>query len=229
MTYFPLAETHDTGTAYFESLGLIGGSTGMAPIISATTTMPSPDAYASNLTIAVTDSVLKYTQASASNKQFSFNLGASYSKLLIVSYFHTGTSTDFQAIGASTETWSGSQATQNYGFKFYLGGVYGTQARVYKNETDGGAWSTLASDTTIYPEVDGASSPVYGCAMYFEEDVQKQFFKFGSTSQWLRVFSLTDDTSASFGSTDFQTILLGTGHDTGDVGRQIAPFYVWGA
>tara|TARA_R100000808_G_scaffold6010_1_gene18031 strand:- start:10208 stop:10915 length:708 start_codon:yes stop_codon:yes gene_type:complete len=234
MTYFPLAETHDTGEAYFTSLGILGSSTGMAPIISATTTMPTPDAYSSNLTRTITDSVLKYTQSGASNRQFSYDLGGSYSKLLVLSYFQTGTSYDSQLIGASTNTYSGSQATQVYAQDFYVGGVYSSQSRMYKRAGTASPWTALASDTSIYPLVRwvGAASPsapVYGAAMYLEEDSQKLFLKFGSTSQWFQVIHTTDDTSASFGAVNYQTAMVSTGYYSTDTGRMITPFYVWGA
>ena len=235
MTYFPLAETHDTGEAYFTSLGLLGASTGMAPIISATTTMPTSDAYSSNLTRTITDSVQKYVQSGGDNRQFSYDLGGSYSKLFVLSYFQTGTSYDSQLIGASTNTYSGSQSTQVYVQDFYAGGVFSSQSRIYKRAGTASPWSTLASDTSIYPLVrwvsaaDSKKAPAYGIAMYFEEDVQKQFLKFGTTSQWFQVLSTTDDTSASFGTVNYQTAMVSTGYHSTDTGRMITPFYVWGA
>jgi hypothetical protein len=237
MTYSPAQAGVMTGEDYFTSLGLIGGATGMAPIISANKTMPSADAYASSLTMTITDSVQKYVQSGSANRQFSYDLGGSYSKLLVLTYFQTGTSYDAQLIGTSTNTYSGSQATQAYTQDFYLGGVYSggvssNQSRIYKNV--GGSWSTLSDDTSIYPTCRGtgaasATAPVYGAAMYFEEDVQKLFLKFGTTSQWFQVLSTTDDTSASFGTVDYQTVVVSTGYFSTDTGRMISPFYVWGA
>ena len=73
------------------------------------------------------------------------------------------------------------------------------------------------------------NAPVYGAAMYLEEDSQKLFLKFGSTSQWFQVVHTTDDTSASFGTVDYQTAMVSGGYHSTDTGRMIAPFYVWGA
>ena len=221
-----------TGEDYFTSIGLIGGSTGMVPIISANKTMPTPDAYSSNLTVAITDSVLKYTQGASANMQFSYDLGGSYSKLLVLSYFQTGTTWDAQLIGASTNTYSGSQATQTYAQDFYAGGVYTTQSRIYKRV--GTTWGILSSDTSIYPPVRmvdaySKSAPVCGVAMYLEEDSQKLFRKFGATSQWFQVVHTTDDTSVSFGTVDYQTALVSGGYFSPDTSRMISPFYVWGA
>ena len=232
MTYSPAQAGVMTGEDYFTSLGILGASTGMSPIISANKTMPTPDAYSSNLTVAITDSVLKYTQGAAANMQFSYDLGGSYSKLLVLSYFQTGTTWDAQLIGASTNTYSGSQVTQTSAQDFYLGGVYTTQSRIYKRV--GTTWGILASDTSIYPMVRGVSAasdsaPVCGVAMYLEDDSQKLFRIFGATSQWFQVVSTTDDTSASFGTVDYQTALVGGGYYSTDTGRMISPFYVWGA
>jgi hypothetical protein len=71
-------------------------------------------------------------------------------------------------------------------------------------------------------------SPVYGMAVYAEDGnpgVQKGWIKFGSTSQWFQLFSGIEGDLTS----GFQTVGVTTGYATGNVGRMIAPFYVWGA
>ena len=230
MTYSPAQAGVMDGTDFFSSIGLIGGSTGMAPIISANKTMPAVDAYASDLTVAVTDSVLKYTQAGTSNKGMSWNLGATYSKALAVSYFQFGTSTDLQGVVLSEDAPTGSQATQDYldnymrimAYSYAPGGKKtGLQKRISTTYT------TLASDTTIYPD-DAATSHAYGMAIYAEvgdPGVQKIFYKFGSTSQWIQIASGADGAL----TTGFQSVGVDTGYYTGKVGRMISPFYVWGA
>ena len=88
MTYIPLAETYDCGTAYWESLGLLGSSTGMKPILSLPTALTIPDAYTSGLTVAVNDSVV--TQTTSGDDWVSWNFldsgSRSYSKVLAVGY-----------------------------------------------------------------------------------------------------------------------------------------------
>ena len=217
-----------TGEDYFTSLGLIGGSTGMSPLISANKTIPAVDAYSSELTVAVTDSVLKYTQTTTSaNRGMSWNLGATYSKALAVSYFQFGTSTDLQGVVLSEDAPTGSQATQDYldNYMRILAYSYGSETRLQKRIST--TYTTLASDTTIVTD-NAVTSPAYGMAIYAEvgnPGVQKIFYKFGSTSQWIQIASGTDGAL----TTGFQSVGVDTGYYTGKVGRMISPFYVWGA
>jgi hypothetical protein len=229
MTYFPLAETYDTGTAYFESLGLIGGSTGMAPIISANKTIPAVDAYSSQLTVAVTDSVLKYTQTTSTTNRFaSWNLGATYDKLLGLCFFQMGTSQDTQGLIFSENTYTGSQATQGYPEDMYRlqNYTYSTTTAYWLYKRVGTSYTKIGEDLTICVN-DDPYSHVYGLAFYCEKGnpgVQKCFMKDGTTSQWIQILSTTD---GAF-TTGFQSVGILTGAASGQVGRMIAPFYVWG-
>ena len=229
MTYHPLAETHDTGEAYFTSLGLLGASTGMAPIISATTTIPSVDSYSSNLTIAITDSVLKYTQTSSADKHFTYTLGATKTKLLAISYFQIGTSLNAQGISFSQDTWSGQQPTHAYldNAYYFIDFPYLSNNKVSLLKIVSTTHGWLANDATICVN-DDPFAHAYGLAFYCEDHVQKAWVKMGSTSQWLQVFSLTDE-SLDIAGTPFQSVGVVTGYTSGNVGRMISPFYVWGA
>ena len=227
MTFSPAQAGIQDGTDYFTSIGILGGSTGMAPLISANKTMPAVDAYSSNLTVAVTDSVLKYTQAGTDNKGMSWNLGATYSKALAVAYFQFGTSTDIQGLVLSEDAPTGSQATQNYldNYMRILAYSYGSETRLQKRIST--TYTTLASDTTIVTD-NAVTSPAYGMAIYAEvgdPGVQKIFYKFGSTSQWIQIASGTDGAL----TTGFQSVGVDTGYSSGQIGRMISPFYVWGA
>ena len=227
MTFSPAQAGIQDGTDYFTSIGILGGSTGMAPLISANKTMPAVDAYSSNLTVAVTDSVLKYTQAGTDNKGMGWNLGATYSKALAVAYFQWGTSLDIQGLVLSEDAPTGSQATQNYldNYMRILAYSYGSETRLQKRIST--TYTTLASDTTIVTD-NAVTSPAYGMAIYAEvgnPGVQKIFYKFGSTSQWIQIASGTDGAL----TTGFQSVGVDTGYHAGKVGRMISPFYVWGA
>jgi len=228
MTYHPLAETHDTGEAYWERLGILGSSTGMAPIISADTTIPSVDAYTNNQTIAITDSVLKYTLTGGNaNREFSWSLGATYSKVLAVSYFQWGSTMDLQGLAISEDAYTGDQGNPNYMDNYirFMAYSYGNEMRLQKRV--GGSYTTYGTDTTIYPEI-AAYSPAYALAVYAEvgdPGVQTGWIKFGSTSQWFQLFSGIEGDL----TTGFQTVGVGVGYTGGNVGRMISPFYVWGA
>jgi len=231
MTYSPAQAGIMTGEDYFTSIGLIGGATGMAPIISADTTIPAVDAYCSGLTVAITDSVIKYTQTAAANanRQMSWSLGATYDKVFGLCYFQMGTSLDLQGFMVSENDYSGSQADNYvqdaYTFWNYPYGGY-DKMRLYKRV--GVTWTFIAEDTTICGGDDVPYSHAYGLAIYCEKGnpgVQKCFMKDGSTSQWIQIWSTAD---GAF-ETGFQSFSITTGYNQTNVGRMISPFYVWGS
>jgi len=229
MTYFPIAETHDTGEAYFESLGLLGGSTGMVPVFTNNTTFAStPDAYGDNLTFAITDSVLKVTRADTDWANYTWNLGATYDKVLGVAYFHGGNADPRgMRIGFDQLTYSGSQVTEAYTTDGYAFGCYNYGGNEYYMGTrysTASGYLTLGTDTTIYNAMKETDF-VFGIATYLEDDVQKGFLKFGSTSQWFQVLSAADGVLTA----GWQSFKFSGGFQSASVFRQITPFYVWGA
>ena len=232
MTFSPAQAGIQTGEDYWTSIGILGASTGMSPIISANTTIPAVDAYSSQLSVAVTDSVLKYTHTTgSSNRQCSWNLGATKSKLLAISHFNMGTSLDIQAIFLSQDTYSGSQGTQAYfdNAYYFANYPYSTNNNVgmLKVVSTTHAWLTSGTDATICVN-DDPFAHSYGLAFYSADHVQKAFLKVGSTSQWIQIFSLTDE-SLDVAGVPFQSVGIQTGHGSGQIGRMISPFYVWGA
>ena len=228
MTYSPAQTGVMTGEDYFTSIGLIGGATGMAPIISANKTMPSVDAYSSGLTVAITDSVLKYT-TTGSGETLSYSLGATYDKVLGLCYFQMGTSLDTQGLIVSENDYSGSQTGQYIQDSYVLWNYpYGAHDKMRSYKRVGTTYTHLSTDATICGGNDVPYSHAYGLAMYCEKGnpgVQKYFMKDGSTSQWFQIFSTAD---GAF-ETGFQSVGVDTSWGSGDVGRMIAPFYVWGA
>ena len=228
MTYSPAQAGVMTGEDYWTSLGLIGGSTGMAPIISANKTIPAVDAYSSGLSApAITDSVLKYVHGTGGNCAVSWNLGATYDKVLGLCYFQMATTGDLQGIWFSENTYTGTPSTSYYEDGYVLwNNAYGAADSLYFYNKIGAAYTQIGIDSTICSN-DDVFAPAYGLAMYLEKGnpgVQKIFMKDGSTSQWFQLFSTTD---GNF-TTGFQSFGIATGYQSGNVGRMISPLYVWG-
>ena len=217
MTYHPLAETHDTGTAYWESLGLLGASTGMAPLITNSTTIAAFSG-SDGTAVTITDSVAKAGSAHAESWA-GWNLGATYTKLLICAYGHVSPANGW-GVGAKVAVLPGAAvikpATYQARFNIY------TNHSLGKYTADpGSSFATLGYDDTIYqPQV--AYAPVWGIALYVDgsSNVQKTFIKSG-TAQWIQVLSVADSDHSSF-----QSVYL---RHQGDDARFITPIMVWGA
>ena len=219
MTYHPLAETHDTGTAYFESLGLIGGSTGMAPLMANSTTIQTPDftSLPAGNAITITDSVAKCTGSSGSYAfRFAAWTFATSTKLLAVGYFHRDT-----FLGFATGT--GVVGTADQGYYGYTPGGTGFQMKKAS-----GGYSTIGEDLTIQ-NLQQPYAHAYGMALYVDaaSNTQTLFAKFGTESQWFQVVTTSDDTAAL---DDVTCMYVGsTGAPSGITSRVISPIMVWGA
>ena len=233
MTYHPLAETHDTGEAYFTSLGLLGGSTGMAPLLVGNTTFPTPDGSGPDLTTTIVDSGLKFTfgTAGSSDRVYQFNLAATMEKVLIVGYFHGG---DLNTVGlmAGTDTHSGTISSMVV--DMYHGGSSAHSANMYmsirKIFSPTPTYTYLATDTSIFVETDDPFSQVFGIALYCDSasgsESQKLFMKAGSTSQWIQVISTTDSEATC--NTGFNAVGTHLSYYNNETGYQICPLRVWG-
>ena len=213
MTYFPIAETHDTGEAYFTSLGLL---TGMAPLITASTTIPAIDDY-DGTAVTITDSVATSAPGSATSWA-GWNLPASKTKLLVLSYTQPSSST-YTGVGVHKGTLPGSTLEDDYQTNFDTapGTIIGKHVS--------GSWTTIGTEATIYQD-NAPLSAIWGIALYVDadNDIQKSFVKSG-ISQWLQVLATADDSSAS-GLTSFQSVYLRHG---GLNCRFITPIMVWGS
>ena len=232
MTYFPLAETHDTGEAYFTSLGLLGGSTGMAPLLVGNTTFPTPDATQADLTTAIVDSGLKFTFGTAGNgdKVYQWNLAATMEKVLIVGYFHGG---NLNTVGlmAGTDTHTGTISSRVQ--DCYHGGssAHASHMEMQIRKITGPTTATeLAEDSTIFVETDDPFSQVFGVALYCNSasgsESQKLFMKAGSTSQWIQVISTTDSEASC--NTGFNAVGTHLSYYNSETGFQICPLRAWG-
>ena len=218
MTYQPLAETYDTGTAYFESLGLIGGSTGMEPLVTASTTFPAFDDY-DGADLTITDSVAKSTSGSATISWSGYDLSAAKTKLLMTVYCQPS-NTDWIGIGCHTGTLPATTLQDDY-----LALLYGNASGVYlARHVSPSGWIVIGTDTTMWQE-ELPTQPVWGIGLYVDQsnpgsEVQKLFVKSGS-GQWLQ---LLDAANADHSS--FQSIVL---YNRGHYCRYITPIMVWGA
>ena len=213
MTYQPLAETHDTGTAYFESLGLIGGSTGMVPLITASTTIPAFDDY-DGTALSITDSVAGPGAAYAVSWA-GWNLASAKTKLLMTTYGVPSLS-DWVGFGCHTSTLPTGLPQDAYN-----GMLYGNTGNTNISKYTGGSWAYIAYDQTILQE-ESKTAPVWGITLYVDgsSNVQKVFVKSGS-AQWVQVLSTSDSAHTSFQS----AFLFHRGSNI----RFITPIMVWGA
>ena len=231
MTYSPAQAGVMDGTDFFTSIGLIGGSTGMAPLpCSMPTAMVAPYGYRDTITPTVTGSVLKGLSGAGNEyRNMGWNLdggdgSTSYTKALGIAYLvanggvmcHIGFSNDALASGANA-----SDIDNNYsgGVRHYAG----AGATIWARD---GSDSVVGADTTILT-FQTASSPVTGVAFYVEDDVQKLYLKKGSGSQWILVLSTTDTT---FSGTPFKSFgYIYAAYSSGKTCRMITPVMVWGA
>ena len=210
MTYFPIAETHDTGTAYFESLGLL---TGMAPLITASTPIPAFDDQDGTV-VTITDSVA----AAASGTAVSWagwDFSSSISKGLILSYVQPSTN-DWTGVGFHVGTLPASGVQNTYQTVFD-----GSTGNTQIGEHSSGGFTSLGTEATIYQD-DVKTAAAWGIALYVDgsSNVQKTFIKSG-TSQWIEVLSVADSDHSSFQSCYLRS--------QGTSARWIAPIMAWGA
>ena len=230
MTYHPLAETHDTGTAYWESLGLLGGSTGMKVLpCSMPSAMVAPYGYRDTITPTVTGSVLKGVSTHTENKHMGWNLdggdgSTTYTKALGVAYLcsdgdlmcHMGFSNDAISSGADTDFLDNHYSA---GVRQY--GAAGSTIWKY----DGGV-TYVGADTSIN-SLQTEVSPITGIAFYVEDDVQKLYLKKSSESQWIQILSTTDNT---FSGTPFKSYAqMYAAYFASRTTRIVTPVMVWGA
>ena len=212
MTYHPLAETHDTGEAYFTSLGLLGGSTGMAPLLVGNTTFPTPDASWGSAPV-ITDSVAKFPTG-GQDVNSGYNFAASKSAVLAISYWQPSTS-GFIDIAFDAGTFDGSDYAQNAYTAYYGAGAI---SQLGKNVT--GNFTQLGEEATFY-QAAAETSPVMGMALHVADGNVTMFAQSGS-AQWFQLLQATSQTD----HTTFQSFVFGGYRNDS---RIICPLYVWGS
>tara|TARA_R100000808_G_scaffold6010_1_gene18032 strand:- start:10915 stop:11559 length:645 start_codon:yes stop_codon:yes gene_type:complete len=214
MSFAPSTFHAGTGEDFFRKEGFL---TGMAPIISARYTIPSFDG-SDGTAVTITNSVAKAGSATAESWA-GWNLGATYTKLLITAYGHTCPANGW-GVGAKVDVLTDAAvikpATYQTRFNIYTGHSLG------KYTADpGSVFATIASDSTIYQKQEFQAA-VWGIALYLDgtSNVQKTFIKSG-TGQWIQVLSAGDTDHSSFQSVYFR--------HQGDDARLITPIRVWGS
>jgi len=214
MTYSPAQAGVMTGEDYFTSIGLIGGATGMKPILSMPTVLSAPDGYRDGTTVTITDSVAKQTAGLDCwlNWNFLDSGSTSYSKVLSIGY---GIG-DYFAITVSENAYTGAQAGA------YFDDCYQWRSDGKLYSASGGSWVNFSTDATYTPNNNLVTNPIIGIASYLETDqVQKTFFRTGS-SDWVQVLSTT---SSNTGSNGFKCVGF---YDYATGKRVVAPVMAWG-
>ncbi len=212
MTYSPAQTGIQTGEEYFTSIGLLGGSTGMVPLISARYTFPTPDASWGSAPV-ITDSVAKFPTGGA-DVNSGYNFTASKSAVLAISYWQPSYA-GFIDIAFDAGTFDGSNYAQNAYTAYYGAGAI---SQIGKNV--GGLFTQLGDESTFY-QAASAYSPVMGMALHIASGNVTMFAKSGS-SQWFQLLQAT----LQFDHTSFQSFIFGGyRYDS----RIICPLYVWGA
>jgi len=214
MTYQPLAE--NDGTSYFENIGLLGGTTGMIPILSEPTVLTSPDGYTTATTITHEDSMV--SQSPVGNDWINWNFLdhaiTSYSKVLVLGY---GIG-DWFGIAVSENAYTGATAGGYY-HEWYMWMSYTGRLTV---ET-GGAQTIFATDAQTPLNNNSTENSLLGIGIYLEgtNNIQKTFFK--SEGQW---FQNLDTTNADVGAAGYKS--MGYYGFAGVGKRVVAPLMAWG-
>ena len=215
MSYAPSTFQAGTGEDFFLKEGYL---TGMAPIISARYTIPAFDGQ-DGTAVTISGSVAKATTGNA-ECWAGWNLGATYTKLLIVAYVQPGNTSAYMGIGAKVDVIPvGSIKPDAYQTRY--ADAYGAADM---GKYVGTSYTSLASETTILQD-SALTAPVWGIAFYLDptlgSEVLKTFFKTGS-SKWFQTMEVTGDTA----HTSFQSVYL---RYDGDDCRYITPIMVWGS
>ena len=214
MSYAPSTFNAGTGEDFFLKEGFL---TGMAPIISARYTIPAFDG-SDGTALTITNSVAKAGAAHAESWA-GWNLGATYTKLLISAYGHVSPANGW-GVGAKVAVLPGAAVIKpaTYQARF---NIYSLHSLGKYTADPGSSFATIGSTSTIYQQ-QVAKAAVWGIALYLDgpSNVQKTFIKSG-IGQWIQVLSGTDSDHSSF-----QSVYL---RHQGDDHRFITPIMVWGS
>ena len=226
MSYAPSTFHAGTGEDFFTSLGLLGGSTGMVPLISAGggDNFPTPDdSYGT--AASVSGNVLKWGTTSANSWQGYDLTGGPYTKLLSVVYTHQSTS-QFQYLIHGKVAVDPANVMSCDDLYVGINSPATSKSYIYKNTAT--IATELDADASIWvgtPAVPLPSDRVYGYALYTSYigvvGSQRLFLKAGATSQWFQILSTADTDTQEFQSVTLWTLAKSQ--------RSITPFYVWGA
>tara|TARA_Y100001949_G_C15969200_1_gene323055 strand:- start:871 stop:1437 length:567 start_codon:yes stop_codon:yes gene_type:complete len=184
-------------------------------IVGNNTTYPTFDSTGGTA-ITITDSVAAADAAYAGS--FAAYDVSGKSKILFMSYQHTGASTYGVGVGIHDSTTYGALDTTGkdiYQFVTYDGGT-----ELYKTTGSGPTWTALGVDSTIGNATTAYTNAV-GMAIYADGTDVKTFIKWGSTSQWIPLQSVSDDAHTNFDQVYLKFF--------GQSARFITPVMCWGA
>ena len=208
MSYAPSTFHPGTGEDFFRQEGFLVD--GMAPLITASTTIPATD-DSDGTALTITDSVAK-SAVGAEASWAGWDLAAAKTKLLAIAYVHPSTS-NYVGVGFNVSTLPATTLVDSYEATFDGAGGHSELAKYVS-----GGLTAIQTDATIYQE-DVVTTSVWGIALYVEADIQKVFIK--SAGQWIQVLADTDADHSSF-----QSVYL---RHYGESARFITPIMVWGS
>jgi len=217
MSYAPATFHAGTGEDFFRKEGFLVD--GMVPLVTGRYTWPTFDAQLSGgAAITITNSVAAMASNNV-NTQGGYNLGATYTKLLAMTYCVPCTA-DWGAVIAFNEGTFDASADGDDKYECVnYGGV--SKSVIYKKTT---TYTEIGTETTIYQD-DVVTSPVIGTALYVSgnggSDADIKMFYKGGTSQWIPILSVTDGVYSTFQSVHFGA--------KGSSARWICPMMVWGS
>jgi len=203
---------------YFTDLGLISG---LSKIIDITggNTFPTPD-ETYGVAAVITNNMLKWGTTYNTDSWVGWNIGTMSTVLMIC--YTTPSLSYVQHMIVCKELADSAKA--------YIGDDIYMSANSPASNPDvsqmwkevGGVYTVMGSDATICREAGPlVSSSTYGSAIYVTDSVQKYWVKYGSTGNWMPIFSETDANITSFKS-------VGLWSRASDQ-RCTTPFTVWGA
>jgi len=217
MTYIPITND-DIG--YFTSMGLIGGTTGMIPLLSFRDEMTAPDAWETTQGLpVVTDTIMVAPNASTSGyNSYTLPAAGGYDKVLMVAY---GFGRKFGvAIGETAFT--GVQ-TGN----FFVDSFIWRSADCALYSTAGGVFVLIATDATMTMNSEVNATPILGVAVYADNSsgaqVQRTFLR--TTGGWCPVLT---EASANLGTDVFKAVAVFSDSASTNVMHCVTPLLAWG-
>jgi len=212
MSYAPATFHAGTGEDFFRKEGILVD--GMAPLISARYTFPTPDSN-SGTAITVTNSVGKAGAVQAVSWT-AFDLPSAKSKILAVTYMQPST-TGYIGWGIHDSTTAALVATIKDSYQ----GIHhpGGNNMHFGSYNASGGFTLLGTDTTFFQE-NSADQPVMGLGLFADGTDLKMFVKSG-TGQWFQILTASAATLTSFHQVYFR--------QNGLNARFICPMFVWGS
>ena len=165
--------------------------------------------------ISITDSVA--AAGAAYTGSFAAYDVSGKTKILFFVYMHIGASTYGCGLGFHDSTTYGALTTTIKDVYQFV--AYDSSAEIYKVTGAAPTWTELAKDATLGTLTTISTSSV-GMALYADGTSVKSFGKWGSTSQWIPINTVSDSTF-----TNFDEVYL---RFFGQSARFMTPLMLWG-